>query len=68
MAFFCPNPNSNQWVTSGCSAVVPTPNPPAKYPAFDASKNTWITSGNYGVATPATIPYFSANQNKWVSS
>lgn len=64
--FFCPS--SNTWVSSGCSATFPKPNPPGNYPVFDPTKNTWIPSGNYGVVAPIKVPYFSNIANAWVSS
>lgn len=65
--FFCVQ--SNTWVNSGCTYMYPPkPSPPAKYPVFDPSINTWITSGNYGAGVAGIKPYFSFLQNAWVTS
>jgi hypothetical protein len=64
--FFCAG--SNQWVASSCSYTYPPkPSPPTKYPVFDPSIDTWISSGNYGAGVAVTKPYFSFLQNVWVT-
>lgn len=61
---------SNQWVSSPTGNYVgkPKPNPPAKYPVFDASISTWISTGDYGTQPAVKKPYYSFLSNAWVTS
>lgn len=61
---------SNQWVSAPTGNYVykPAPHPPASYPVFDPSIDSWITTGDYGTQPRVSVPYFAFLQNAWVTS
>lgn len=64
--FFCAS--SNKWVSdTGCASTPPSP-AAVKYPVFDPTSNSWISSGAYGSGHPATYPFFCRSSNAWIAT